>query len=380
MKRLAILSTHPIQYNAPLFRLLAGSYELDVKVFFSKVTEDVRFDPDFAREVKWDIPLTDGYNHESHPANTKVGRASLIEAISDFQPNAILVYGWNFPGHFAVMRHFQGKIKVWFRGDSTLIDPLPIWKKWMRRAWLTWVYRHVDTAFYVGQANKRYFLWAGLGEDQLIHAPHAVDNDFFMRDDDFRRKQALEIRRKLGISDDAFVFLFVGKLESVKQPLELAFAFRQLLLTETEVKPHMLFVGSGILSEQLANENRDCPQIHLAGFVNQSQMPIYYRVGNCLCLPSLTETWGLAVNEFLASTSGSLILSDRVGCAEDLCSTVKNALVVSHSDLESWKDAILEQSSMKIEAQERRSENFTRKFRFQTFEKALLENIYQAHL
>ena len=57
MNRLAIVSTHPIQYNAPLFRLLAGDEVIDLKVFFSKKTEEIRFDKDFGREVVWDIPL-----------------------------------------------------------------------------------------------------------------------------------------------------------------------------------------------------------------------------------------------------------------------------------------------------------------------------------
>ena len=339
-KRLAILSTHPIQYYAPLFRLLAKNVSFEVRVYFSKVTEEVRFDPDFGQDVTWDIPMTAGYHHESHSATTKTGLTNLIQSIASFQPSAILVFGWNFTGHFAVMKHFHGKTRIWFRGDSTLIDPLPIWKKWMRKAWLTWVYRHVDIAFYVGKANERYYTWAGLDEAQLIHAPHAIDNDFFMKNEESRQKQALEIRRRLGIPDAAFVFLFVGKLEPKKQPLQLASAFRRFVDSDANGLQHLLFVGSGILSEQLARENRDYPQVHLAGFVNQSQMPAYYRVGNCLCLPSRGpgETWGLAVNEYLASTNGSLILSDRVGCAEDLIDECDQ--IVHHNSPNEWPTAL----------------------------------------
>ena len=59
MKRLAILSTHPIQYNAPLFRMLAQEKSIDLKVFYSKKTEQVRFDKDFGQEITWDVPLTE---------------------------------------------------------------------------------------------------------------------------------------------------------------------------------------------------------------------------------------------------------------------------------------------------------------------------------
>ena len=94
----------------------------------------------------------------------------------------------------------------------------------------------------MGQANKRYFLWCGLKEDQLTYAPHAVDNEFFMADDERRKKEALDIRRELGIDAEATVFLFAGKLEAKKQPIELAEAFASL-----NSQAHLIYVGSGAL-------------------------------------------------------------------------------------------------------------------------------------
>lgn len=314
MKRLAILSTHPIQYNAPLFRLLAADEAIELKVFYSKKSEEVRFDRDFGREVVWDIPLTDGYEHESFEASSRDGQEQMVSAIKHFNPNALLVYGWNFPGHWATMRHFKGRLPVWFRGDSTLLDPLPFWKKALRKLLLTAVYRSVDRAFYVGTANKRYFLWAGLQEKQLTYAPHAVDNDYFMRDDEARLKQAAAKRRELGIDPDETVFLFVGKLEAIKQPEMLGFAFRRIK------NAHLIFIGSGILQKPLEHNFNCETNIHFVGFQNQQSMPIWYRVGDVLCLPSKSETWGLAVNEAMACGCAAIV-SDRTGCSEDLVSS-----------------------------------------------------------
>ena len=69
MNRLAIVSTHPIQYNAPLFRMLAEESCVHLKVFYTRKAEDVRFDPDFGQNVVWDVPLTEGYTHESFGAS-----------------------------------------------------------------------------------------------------------------------------------------------------------------------------------------------------------------------------------------------------------------------------------------------------------------------
>jgi glycosyltransferase involved in cell wall biosynthesis len=66
-------------------------------------------------------------------------------------------------------------------------------------------------------------------------------------------------------------------------------------------------------------------------------MPTYYRVGNILCLLSRGpgETWGLVVNEFLASRGGFVLVSDRVGCAKDLIADGKG-YCVSATDFNSW--------------------------------------------
>jgi len=360
-RRLAILSTHPIQYNAPLFRLLAAEESMELKVFYSKVAEEVRFDPDFGQEVVWDIPLTEGYDHESFSASNGEGCREMFAAIEAFAPDALLVYGWNFPGHFKAMRHFHGTLPVWFRGDSTLLDPLPIWRKGLRKIWLRWVYRHVDKVFYVGSANKKYFKWAGLTEEQLVYAPHAVDNDFFSRDDESRRRQAREIRSQLGISEHAFVFLFVGKIEPIKQPLELAHAFKKMLANSHEKDAHLVFVGAGIQSNMLIKESEVCANVHVVGFVNQSFMPVYYRLGDCLCLTSTSETWGLAVNEFLASTGGALILSDRVGCADDVKLLIKHTVVVRTDSLTDLTEAMMQMlltPGLSVHQREVHNENF----------------------
>ena len=65
MKRLAIITTHPIQYNAPFFKLLAERKTIEIKVFYtwSQSKESVKYDPGFGKNIEWDIPLLEGYNY-----------------------------------------------------------------------------------------------------------------------------------------------------------------------------------------------------------------------------------------------------------------------------------------------------------------------------
>ena len=65
MKKLAIVTTHPIQYNAPVFRMLQERNVIAIKVFYTwgeKVLEN-KYDPGFNRVIDWDIPLLNGYDY-----------------------------------------------------------------------------------------------------------------------------------------------------------------------------------------------------------------------------------------------------------------------------------------------------------------------------
>ncbi|HEX4209974.1 MAG TPA: hypothetical protein VHY56_06245 [Candidatus Binataceae bacterium] len=59
--RLACLVTHPIQYQAPMFRYLAADPALSLSVFFLTDLFGLR-DPGFGTQVGWDTPLG-GYPH-----------------------------------------------------------------------------------------------------------------------------------------------------------------------------------------------------------------------------------------------------------------------------------------------------------------------------
>jgi len=62
----------------------------------------------------------------------------------------------------------------------------------------------------------------------------------------------------------------------------------------------------------------DPDRFRVLPFQNQTRMPVVYRLGDLVILPSaFGETWGLAVNEAMACGRPALV-SNRVGCAADL--------------------------------------------------------------
>ncbi|TBO42200.1 glycosyltransferase family 1 protein [Pedobacter kyonggii] len=357
MKKLAIIVTHPIQYYVPLYQQLAKYCDLKVFYTWGKKATTAKYDPDFKQKIEWDIPLIEGYAYEflenkaKNPGSHHFGgmiNPTLINKVKDFNPDAILVYGWAYQCHLSALRYFKGKIPMWFRGDSTLIDEQKGFKQLLRSLFLRWVYRHVDKAFYVGTANKAYFEKFGLKPKQLVFAPHAIDNHRFAED---RSIESSDLRKQLGIKTDDILILFAGKLEPKKNPELLLSAFQELNLENV----HLLFVGNGKLEAVLKSKAiKDASttrlqdgralsktHVHFVDFQNQSQMPVIYQACDLFCLPSKGpgETWGLAVNEAMASGKPVLV-SDKCGCAIDLVKNGKNGYIFEHHNIEDLKDKL----------------------------------------
>ena len=322
--KLAVLSTHPIQYNAPLFREIAERRRVEVRVFYGwrGSTGGAAFDRGFGELVEWDIPLLEGYPHEFLENRSKdpgthwfggIDCPDAIRSIDDWGPDAILVYGWSFRTHLQAIKRYYGRIPVLFRGDSTLIDEVPGVRRLLRRAWLRHVYRHINLALYVGRHNREYFEAHGLDQRQMCHVPYSIDADFFADPNGVHRVEAEEWRGELGIQRDSPVILFVGKLAPVKAPELLLQAYGAM----SSGHAHLVFCGDGPLREQLMRHAEGQVRVHFLGFQNQSRMPAVYRLGDLLVLPSRSETWGLAVNEALAC-GRRVVVSDRAGCAGDV--------------------------------------------------------------
>lgn len=334
--KLAIIITHPIQYYAPLFKLLAQHIKL--KVFYTAGNK-ILYDKGFQQQVKWDIPLLQDYEFEflTNTAGSPgtdhfmgIKNPKAISRIQDFQPSCLLIYSWANWSHLNLLMHFKGKVPILFRGDSTLLNHQSLHKTILKTLGLHWLYKHIDTALFAGTNNKAYFKKYGLKEERLIFVPHAVDNERF------GKPGFSEIRKKFHIKESDLLLLFAGKIDTVKEPMLLLQAFKEV----NKPTAHLLFVGCGKLAASLQNECAMHPRVHYLPFQNQTTMPSVYQACDLFCLPSKSDSWGLSVNEAMAAGL-AVLTSDKVGAAADLVKTA-NGLIFKSGDLEDLKKALIQ--------------------------------------
>jgi glycosyltransferase involved in cell wall biosynthesis len=348
--RLAIIISHPIQYIAPLHSRLARREELEVKVFFTWHTgRSPVFDHGFRTAFAWDIPLTDGYQFEG-VANVArdpgthhffgLRNPALVERVLAWEPDVVMVHGWGWHSHLLALRAFyRRRIPVLFRGDSHLLDQPQSGARWrMKRALLRHVCRWPAGFLVTGSANQAYYEAFEVPAERLHRCAHTIDVQRFAQPADGLEEEAAQWRRELAIPDDALVLLFAGKFEPKKRPLELM----HLVAALPNRKIILILAGGGELEPQVeALAVAHSSRFRLLPFQNQSRMPLVYRLGDLLVLPSAYgETWGLAVNEALAC-GRPVLVSDRAGCAADLVDDSCGA-VFGGSDLAGLRDIVEE--------------------------------------
>lgn len=341
MAKLAIISSHPIQYNAPLFKLLQQRNFITIKIFYtwSQSQGGNIYDPGFGKKIEWDIPLLKGYDYTfvtntsqkpgTHHFNGIIN-PTLNTEIEQWGAEAVLVYGWAFKSHLNCLRHFHNKIPILFRGDSTLMGENFGIKMIVRTLYLKWVYKHIDYALYVGTNNKKYYLRHGIKEQQLYFAPHAIDNDRFSANKAVFKSEAAAWRKDLGIAEDGIVFLFAGKLEINKNAQLLIKSYKKISHNNNI---HLVIVGNGVMEQRLKKKYFYLSNLHFTDFQNQSNMPVVYNLGDVFVLPSKgpVETWGLAINEAMAC-SKAIIASNRCGGAIDLVRNNVNGFIFKNND------------------------------------------------
>jgi glycosyltransferase involved in cell wall biosynthesis len=343
LPKLAFIVSHPIQYYAPLHQRLAKREDLEIRVFFTwHGGEGAQLDRGFKKPVAWDIPLTDGYEYEVAPNTARhpgahhfrgLRNPSLVPRVLAWKPDAVHITGYACHSHLFAMRALARRgLPVLFRGDSHLLDGRGAWWRWrVKRAMLSQIYSWPAAFLCVGRANRDYYRAFGVPETKLFDCPHSIESERFAEPEEALEQEAGAWRTEIGIPESGKVVLFVGKFEEIKRPLPLMRAFLECELNQTI----LLLVGDGPFGGEVRELAGKHPErFRVLPFQNQSKMPVVYRLGDLLVLPSARETWGLVVNEAMACGRPALV-SNRVGCHPDVIRPGVNGEVFAADD---WRD------------------------------------------
>lgn len=346
MNRLAIVTTHPIQYHAPWFRALALCPELAIHVFFChRASPSQQADAGFGVPFEWDTPLLEGYPHSflinvaKHPATghfSGLDTPEIREVIANNRYHAVLVNGWHYKSAWqAIWACRRTRTPVMVRGDSHLHSPRGALKLAAKNLLYRTFIPRLNACLAVGTWSKEYYLNYGARQERVFLVPHVIDEEFFERQRARWEPERNELRRHWGLEESATVFLFAGKFIKKKRPLDFVRAIRAAALRDTRIWG--LMVGDGPLrTECEAFVAEHGTPVCFVGFLNQSEIVRAYVASDALVLPS-DETWGLVVNEAMMCHRPAFV-SDAVGAGADLVLRGKTGDIFGLGDVDALSE------------------------------------------
>jgi glycosyltransferase involved in cell wall biosynthesis len=148
-----------------------------------------------------------------------------------------------------------------------------------------------------------------------------VDNAYFARRALEIRNSEFEIRKKCGLPENYFLSSarFIEK-KNLPRLIRAYAQYRQRSEVAGNAPWKLVLLGDGPLRESLSSQLSTLnlhAHVHLPGFKQYDELPVYYAFARAFVHASTIEQWGLVVNEAVASGL-PVIVSNRCGCVPEL--------------------------------------------------------------
>jgi len=278
-------------------------------------------------------------------ASKELVAARLRRMLDELRPGVIVIAGYAHPAMREAARwcrrHGAASILL---SDSHHVDRRRLRvKEWAKRAWVS---RHFHAAFVAGSTSAAYARDLGLATSRIWRGYDVVDNAFFAEAAASGKARGEAFFRELKLPER--VFLYVGRLSQEKNLERLLDATEEYQRRAGARAWGLLLVGGGPQQPMLEDRIRSRRGIAITGFKQMRELAELYGAASALVLPSLSEPWGLVINEAMAA--GLPVLgSDRAGAVFDLVFPGVNGYIFDPEDRSDLVDAMLRMSSDQVD-------------------------------
>jgi glycosyltransferase involved in cell wall biosynthesis len=270
--------------------------------------------------------------------------AAVYEALESYCPGTVVANGWRAPEARAALLWAKGKgrrsvlMSTAHRGS---VGKNPV-KQWLRRRLVS----SFDAALVGGSRHKEYLMSLGMAADRIHLGYNTVDNEYFAAAATAARRGEAKLRDSTGLRRS--YFLCPCRFIPDKDLPGLFAAYERYADAAGERHRWDLVVcGDGPqapILERLRSESPFSDALHMVGFQPYDKLPAYYAWAGALVLASRRETWGLVINEAMASGL-PIIVSDACGATPDLVEDGINGFVFEPGDIHSLSDLMLRMSA-----------------------------------
>jgi len=353
--KLGVVFTHPTQHHGPFWRKLSEQPGVDLKVLYLSSENQSAGDTFLGEQAKpWDVDLLSGYSYKY--LKDLSGKVPTQRKKSVISPG---LFRWltpqNFDGIFmqsfvnysyrltAALCKLRGIPLIMQNDASMMSDARHSRLRLIAMAILyPWMNNLADYWLSCGDHNEIHLRHYGVSDDKIIRGCHPVDGDRFRQTIAAQPEELQRIRNELAWDDNTILYGFMGKYIERKNPFEFINAIAKAHQQDSRVRG-VLFGGGDLepaINQRLAELNGE---VINHGFVNQSQVPLYFSALDVFVSTSWIDPHPLVVSEAMVSGTPP-ILSDRCGNwgYSDTVRHRYNGLVYPCGKVDSLVNAILE--------------------------------------
>jgi glycosyltransferase involved in cell wall biosynthesis len=255
----------------------------------------------------------------------------LLKEVIKFKPDLIVTPGWDSPSYFfiALMSKLLN-IKTVISVDSTEFDNKRTALKETVKKIILKLY---DASFTYGKASSDYVEKLGMSSSRIFVKLNAVHKTAIERLYEENKDNSHNLRESLGLKP--YNFLFVGRLIPEKNIETLIEAFKNLKESSTRAELWgLIIVGDGPLMDKLKNivDEYNISDVVFVGGKPWNETIVYYLLSSVFVLPSISEPWGLVVNEAMICGL-PVIVSRKAGASFDLVVEGENGFIFEPTDV-----------------------------------------------
>jgi 1,2-diacylglycerol 3-alpha-glucosyltransferase len=312
-------------------------------------------------------------NGDLSPTRTKI-TAEILSVLRTYRPEAAVLTGYTDPALWVAARWAKrNKVARILTADSWRGDHARFWVKEMIKKHI-FVRPMFDAAFVPGTRALDYLNSLGLPREAIWRGLYVVDNEHFSQGASEARQDPAKHRSAFGLPDN--YFLTTCRLSPEKNLGLLIRAFASYRARGGSW--HLVIVGTGPQTEELTKLAAELAgeAVRFAGWQQYAELPVFYGLANCFILPSISEPWGLVVNEAMASGL-PLLVSRKCGCQPELCQRNINGFDFDPLDVEGLTALMLRISdgSMDLKAMGAASQNLISRYSLDNWISALQDCI-----
>lgn len=329
--RVLVLHNTLSPYRIPLFQALSKSSGYHFDFFFSSRNIDVH---------RWEFEEDLGFHYGILPVKTIRTKYGTLYFLTDIRMITcqcdliVLSDHLNIPELTLQIYAKFKKIPVlrWLAMTKNSLEGMSMIKIKLK-AWLNQISEGILVP---GNEGREYVFETTKREDNIYICNNSVHNELFSKARAIPHETVLGLKQKFGLK--GFVISFFGQFVERKG---IDVLLKAINLVNPQYEFSLLFVGDGPLKAELLrkkDENGKYP-IAFAGYINPSELPVYYALSDITVLPSYVDTWGMVVNESMAA-GVPVICSTGAGAARDLIRPGKSGLLFEKGDAQGLASAI----------------------------------------